>query len=153
MESDPIARSAAYSTSFFSSVRAVFLLLSGGLCGSLARHLWVTIERGELWRSISFISSPSGATGLPTRAKRRRTWEGVLTGGQETLDKGIVEALYWVSPLEGYALGEFGSKAEAIQMCVPFFPLFSQEVMELSPHAEASQAIRDGMNMAKGEDS
>ena len=81
------------------------------------------------------------------------TREGVLAGGQETLDKGIVEALYWVGPFEGYALGEFGSKAEAIQMSVPFFPLFSQEVMELSPHAEVSQAIRDGMSMAKGEDS
>ena len=81
------------------------------------------------------------------------TWEGVLAGAQQTLDLGLVEALYWVSPIEGYALGEFGSKAEAIQMCVPFFPLFNQEVIELTPHAEASQAIVAGMKMATSADS
>ncbi len=75
-------------------------------------------------------------------------WEAAMAGAQQTLDLGVTEAIYWVSNLEGYALGEFGSKAEAIQLAAPFFPLFTQEVMELTPHAEAHQAIVAGLKMA-----
>ena len=75
-------------------------------------------------------------------------WQAVTAGAQQLLDQRLVEAIYWVGTTEGYALGEFSSKADVIQLVIPFFPLFNQEVMELTPHAEATKAIVAGMQMA-----
>jgi hypothetical protein len=75
-------------------------------------------------------------------------WEGALAGADQMLEQGLFEQINWVSNLEGYALTEAESKAAVIRLVAAFFPLFTQDVMELTPHGEASEAILAGAKMA-----
>ena len=76
------------------------------------------------------------------------TWEGALAGADQLLEQGVFEKIDWVSNIEGYGVTEADSKAAVIGMVAAFFPLFTQEITELTPHTEASEAILAGARMA-----
>jgi len=51
----------------------------------------------------------------------------------------------WISNTEGYVLLEAASKADVIQVCARFWPLFHNDIMEIVPQAEAGPAILAGV--------
>jgi hypothetical protein len=95
---------------------------------------------------VHYKVNPSGWPGDPSEALA--LWEGALAGASQMLEQGAFEDINWVSNLEGYAVAEADSKAAVMRMVAAFFPLFTQDVMELTPHAEASEAIVAGAKMA-----
>jgi hypothetical protein len=95
---------------------------------------------------IHYKVNPSGWPGDPSEILA--LWEGALAGASQMLEQGLFEDINWVSNLEGYAVAEADSKAAVIGRVAPFFPLFTQDVVELTPHAEASEAIVAGAKMA-----
>lgn len=95
---------------------------------------------------VHYKVNPSGWPSDPSEVLAM--WEGALAGANQMLEQGLFEQINWVSNLEGYALTEADSKAVVIRMVAGFFPLFTQDVMELTPHAEASEAILAGAKMA-----
>ena len=95
---------------------------------------------------VHYKVNPSGWPGDPSEVLAM--WEGALAGANQMLEQGLFEEINWVSNLEGYAVAEADSKAAVIRMVAAFFPLFTQDVMELTPHAEASEAIIAGAKMA-----
>jgi hypothetical protein len=95
---------------------------------------------------VHFKANPSGWPSDPSEILTM--WEGVVAGANRLLEQGLFEGIYWVSNLEGYALTEAESKAAVITMITPFFPLFTQDVMELTPHPEAGEALLAGAKMA-----
>lgn len=95
---------------------------------------------------VHYKVNPSGWPGDPSEVLA--LWEGALAGANQMLEQGLFEDINWVSNLEGYAVAEADSKAAVMRMVAAFFPLFTQDVMELTPHAEASEAILAGAKMA-----
>jgi hypothetical protein len=95
---------------------------------------------------VHYEVNPSGWPGDP--AEVLAMWEGALSGASQMLEQGLFEEINWVSNLEGYAVAEADTKAEVIRMVAAFFPLFTQDVKELTSHAEASEAILAGAKMA-----
>lgn len=95
---------------------------------------------------VHYKVNPSGWPSDPSEILAM--WEGALAGANQLLEQGLFEEINWVSNLEGYAVTEADSKAAVIGMVAAFFPLFTQDVMELIPHAEASEAILAGAKMA-----
>ena len=59
---------------------------------------------------------------------------------------GSVNFIGWVNNTEGYALLDAGSKAEVIEICARFWPLFHNEIMEIVPAVEAGKAILKGVS-------
>lgn len=59
-------------------------------------------------------------------------------------DDSPVKFTGWISNTEGYVLLEANSKAEVIQVCARFWPLFHNDIMEIVPVAEAGPAILAG---------
>ncbi len=95
---------------------------------------------------VHFKANPSGWPSDPSEILTM--WEGVVAGVNQLLEQGLFEGIYWVSNLEGYGLTDAESKAAVIRMATPFFPLFTQDIMELTPHAEAGEALLAGAKMA-----
>jgi hypothetical protein len=95
---------------------------------------------------VHYEVNPSGWPSDPSEVLAM--WEGALAGANQMLEQGLFEDISWVSNLEGYAVAEADSKAAVMRMVAAFFPLFTQDVMELTPHAEASAAILAGAKMA-----
>ncbi len=95
---------------------------------------------------VHFKANPSGWPSDPSEILTM--WEGVVAGANQQLEQGLFEGIYWVGNLEGYALTDAESKAAVIRMTTPFFPLFTQDVMELTPHREAGEALLAGAKMA-----
>jgi hypothetical protein len=67
--------------------------------------------------------------------------EAATAGGDMLLKSGGAKALGWLSAESGYAIFEADSKAAAIGMVQPFFPMFSQEVLEIVPWDAGKDAI------------
>jgi len=95
---------------------------------------------------VHYKVNPSGWPSDPSEVLAM--WEGALAGAKQMQEQGLFEEINWVSNLEGYAVTEADSKAAVIGRVAAFFPLFTQDVMELTPHAEASEAILAGAKMA-----
>ena len=78
---------------------------------------------------------------FPTDPKQLlKLWEGIL-GGAEQLFKFGMKDLGWFSPREGYAIVEAESKAKLLELVSAFVPLYSQEIQEIAPFAEAKEAL------------
>jgi muconolactone delta-isomerase len=95
---------------------------------------------------VHFKADPSSWPSDPSEILTM--WEGVVAGANQLLEQGLFEGNYWVGPHEGYALIDAESKAAVIRMTTPFFPLFTQHIMELTPHPEAGEALLAGAKMA-----
>jgi len=74
--------------------------------------------------------------------------EGVTAAGSGMLASGAIAELGWVTPQEGYAIFEAGSKAAVLGMVQGFFPLYTQEVHEVVPWEEGRTAILDNARAA-----
>ena len=94
---------------------------------------------------VHFKADPSSWPSDPSEILT--LWEGVVAGANQLREQGF-EEIYWVGTHEGYALTDAESKADVIRMTTPFFPLFTQHVMELTPHPEAAEALLAGAKMA-----
>lgn len=57
---------------------------------------------------------------------------------------GPVKFAGWTSNTEGFALLEAESKAEVIRLCARFWPMFTNDIREVVPIAEAGPAILAG---------
>ena len=97
---------------------------------------------------VHFKVNPSAWPSDP--AQVAEIWERAMAGGNHLLDQGLFEQIGWVSGLEGYGLVEAGSKAGVMELVTGFYPLFSQDIMEFTPHPEAGKAIVAGAKMAGG---
>ena len=95
---------------------------------------------------VHFKADPSSWPSDPSEILTM--WEGVVAGANQLLEQGLFEGIYWVGSHEGYALTDAQSKAAVIRMTTPFFPLFTQDIMELTPHPEAGEALLAGAKMA-----
>ncbi len=67
--------------------------------------------------------------------------QGLTAGGSALLESGTLDEINWTSNTEGYAILEAPSKATAVGVATPFFPFFSQEILEVVPWEEAIGAI------------
>ena len=97
---------------------------------------------------IHFKANPSAWPSDPAAVVA--LWEAVMAGANQLLEQGVVEQIGWVNNTEGYALHEADSKAGVLQTVAAFYPLFSQDVMEFTPHTEAVTAIVAGAKAAAG---
>ena len=97
---------------------------------------------------VHFQVNPSAWPSDP--AEVAAIWEVAMAGGNHLLDQGLFEQIGWVNGLEGYGLLEADSKAGAMELVTGFYPLFSQDIMEFTPHLEAGKAIVAGAKMAAG---
>ena len=97
---------------------------------------------------IHFEANPSVWPSDP--AQVAAIWESVMPAAKQMLEQGVFEQVGWVSNIEGYALLEADSKAGVIRVAAGFFPLFDQEIMEFTPHSEATEAIVAGAKAAAG---
>ena len=77
-------------------------------------------------------------------------WEGALAGGSRMLASGAFKEIRWTSNSSGYAVAECDSKAEALAICTPFFPYFSQTVDETVPWEAARDAVLSAARQAAG---
>ena len=84
-------------------------------------------------------------------AERLALWEGVIAGAQALLDSGTLSEINFTSNLAGYTTLEAASKAAAVEIGAAFFPLFTQEILEVLPWDEAKAAILAGAQSAVGE--
>lgn len=84
-------------------------------------------------------SWPSG------REEHIAAWKAMVSDATDLVeDDSPVKFTGWISNTEGYVLLEANSKAEVIQVCARFWPLFHNDIMEIVPVAEAGPAILAG---------
>ncbi|MCP4318142.1 MAG: hypothetical protein GY789_19515 [Hyphomicrobiales bacterium] len=79
------------------------------------------------------------------RAGLVAAWNNMVGDADELVDdSGPVKFTGWISNTEGYVLLEAGSKAEVIEICARFWPLFHNDIMEIVPTHVAGAAILAG---------
>ena len=79
-------------------------------------------------------------------AGQKAAWAEIIKSQNNNLKEGgPVSFVGWVNNSEGYALLEANSKAEVVEVCARFWPLFHNDIMELVPGAEAGKAILAGV--------
>ena len=88
---------------------------------------------------VEFATNP---TAWPSDPKQvLEIWESVL-GGAETLSKqGVIAEVNWYSGTDGFAIIEASTKADAVGIVAPFFPLFSQQIREIVTFDDAKRSI------------
>ena len=86
------------------------------------------------------------AEAWPTdREAALKAWNDMVGDADALVDEDSpVKFTGWISNTEGYVLLEADSKAEIIQVCARFWPLFHNDIMEIVPTAEAGRAILAG---------
>ena len=67
--------------------------------------------------------------------------EGAVAGGDALLAAGALKELGWFTAQDGYGIFEADSKAMVLGMVEPFFPYYTQEILEIVPWDAAKQAI------------
>ena len=77
-------------------------------------------------------------------------WEGAAAGGDMMLASGAFNEIRWTSNSSGYAVAECDSKAEALALCTPFFPHFSQTVEETVSWNAGRDAVLGAARQAAG---
>ena len=89
----------------------------------------------------------------PTDPKElQAVWETAAAGGDTMLASGAFKEIRWTDNTAGYAIAECDSKAEALALCTPFFPYFSQTIEETVPWETARDAVlAAARQMAGGE--
>ncbi len=74
-----------------------------------------------------------------------KAWTDMVGDAVDLVEKDSpVKFTGWISNSEGYVLLEADSKAEVIEVCARFWPLFHNDIMEIVPMAEAGPAIIAG---------
>ena len=77
-------------------------------------------------------------------------WEQAAAGGDMMLASGAFTEIRWTSNIAGYAIVECDSKADAIAVCTPFFPYFSQTIEDAVPWEAGRDAVRSAARQAAG---
>lgn len=77
-------------------------------------------------------------------------WEKATAGADMMLASGAFKEIRWTSNTAGYGVVECDSKAEAIAICTPFFPYFSQTIEEAVPWEAARDAVLGAARQAAG---
>ncbi len=79
-------------------------------------------------------------------------WDAVAGGGDMMLANGGFTEIRWISNTSGYCIAECDSKAEALAVCTPFFPYFSQTIEETVPWEAGRDAVLEAARQgASGE--
>lgn len=97
---------------------------------------------------IEFAANPAAWPSDPKQVLA--TWEGVLDGAEMLIKEGLIEEVNWFSGTEGFAIIEARTKADAVGIVTPFFPLFSQQIREIVAFDDAKQSIIAGLKKAVG---
>jgi hypothetical protein len=81
------------------------------------------------------------------KAGQKTAWTKIIRDTADNVrEGGPVKFIGWVSNTEGYALLDANSKADVIKICVRFWPLFHNDIMEMVPTVEAGDAILAGVS-------
>lgn len=80
------------------------------------------------------------------QAAQKAAWASVIEDADANVRNGSVNFIGWANNTEGYALLEAGSKAEVIEICARFWPMFHNEIIELVPAVDAGKAILKGVS-------
>lgn len=68
-------------------------------------------------------------------------WEAAAAGADRLLASGAFKEIRWTDNTAGYAVAECDSKADAIALCTPLFPYFSQTIEETVSWEAARDAV------------
>jgi hypothetical protein len=67
--------------------------------------------------------------------------EAATGGGSQLLKSGAARELAWFTSESGYAIFDADSKAAVLGLVQPFFPMFSQDIIEIVPWEAGMQAM------------
>lgn len=76
--------------------------------------------------------------------------EAATAGGDMLLQSGRARELSYFGAESGYAICDADSKAAVLSIVQPFFPTFSQEILEIVPWAEGCEALLDSARAMAG---
>ncbi len=76
--------------------------------------------------------------------------EGAFPGADQLLASGAIKEAGWFTAQEGYALFEADSKDRVLGMVHSFFPYWSQDIHEIVPWDQATQALLGSARQAAG---
>ncbi|MEM8575321.1 MAG: hypothetical protein AAGF48_11880 [Pseudomonadota bacterium] len=77
---------------------------------------------------------------------QKAAWSKMIEDANGNVEAGTVSFVGWANNTEGYALLEAASKADVIEICARYWPMFHNEIIELVPGAEAGKAILKGVS-------
>ncbi len=78
-------------------------------------------------------------------------WEESTATAEALLESGNLHDLHLVTPTEGYARLTAESKTTALAIAASFFPMFTNEVVELVPWNEAKDPVLEAVRHAAGQ--
>ena len=78
-------------------------------------------------------------------------WEETSQAAEDLLASGTMHDLHLVTPTEGYARVKAESKTAALAIAASFFPMFTNDVVELVPWNEAKGPVLEAVRQAAGQ--